>query len=389
MLRFADCVLDPVRRELRAGGRLVAIQPQVFDLLEFLVRHRARVVTRDDLIASVWRNRPVSDSTIAVRINAARQAIGDSGERQALIRTLPRKGFRFMADVVEAREDAPGRAAPQQETRVCRTSDGVNIATASCGEGLPVVRTATWLNHLEHEWDHPARRALLDALLARFRLIRYDGRGNGLSDREVKDISFAGFGRDLEAVTACWRLGRYALFGVSQGAPIAIAHAVRYPERVAKLVIAGGFALGRRKRPSREEREMANAMATILRHGWGKEHSTFMRMFSSAYLPDGSAEDIKAFAELQQKATSGANAVRIRAACDAIDVRKLLAKVRVPTLVLHSRHDQVQPFDEGRRLAAAIPNARFVPIDSSSHVPSPGEPAWDRFVAEVVGFLGA
>jgi len=389
VLVFGTHVLDPLRRELRRRGGAVDLEPQVFDLLEYLIRHRDRVVSKDELIASVWRGRIVSDSTVAVRINAARRAVGDSGESQALIRTLARKGFRFVGDVSETapQETAPASPGAASDIRFCRTSDDVGIATALAGVGAPVVRTSTWLNHIEHEWTNPIRQGVLHELARNFALVRYDGRGNGLSDREVADISFEGFERDLEAVVQAWGLERYALLGMSQGAPIAISHAVRHPERVSKLVICGGFAAGRNKRGSVEDRQMGDAMATLLKQGWGEEGSVFLRMYSSAYLPEGTAEQVRAFGELQHQATSGENALRIRTACDDIDVRDLLPKVSVPTLVLHSRGDRVQPFEEGRRIAAAIPGARFMPVESSNHIAMPGEPGWERFAAELVKFL--
>jgi len=389
---FGRHVLDALQRELRCNDAVVALEPQVFDLLEYLLRHRDRVVGKDELMASVWAGRIVSDATVAVRINAARRAVGDSGALQQLIRTFPRKGFRFVGDARDARPAAAAAAAvpvDSNDIRFCRTSDGVSIATAACGTGVPVVRTATWLNHLQAEWHNPIRAGLMQFLASRCRLVRYDSRGNGLSDRDAADISFDGFVRDLDAVVEAWGLSRCVLLGMSQGAPIAIEHAVRHPERVSRLVIHGGFSLGRNKRGSPDERKMGDAMATLLQQGWGQEDSVFMRMYSAAYLPEGTPEQIRSFAALQHSATSGEVAVRIRAACDDIDIRALLPEVKVPTLVLHSRLDHVQPFEEGRRIAAAIPGAKFVPLESSNHVPMPGEPAWDQFTSEVAAFLAA
>ena len=391
MIAFGEHTFDLQRRELRTGGQVIPVEPQVFDLVEYLIRHRDRVVSKDELMASIWRGRIVSESTVAVRINAARRAIGDTGEDQIFIRTLPRKGFRFVGEVRETGSEhaSSGTADEVSDIRFCRTSDGVNIATAASGTGIPIIRTSTWLNHLEHEWNNPIRQGFLRLLSERFRLIRYDGRGNGLSDRDVGDISFEGFERDLDAVVKAWDLKRYVLLGMSQGAPIAVAHAVRYPERVSRLVLHGGFTLGRNKRASPDERKMGDAMATLLKQGWGKEGSVFMRMYSSAYLPEGSPDQIKSFAELQHNATEGEIALRIRAACDDIDIRDLLPQVTVPTLVLHSVNDHVQPFEEGRRIAAEIPGARFLPLESSNHVPMPGEPAWEPFTSELVSFLSA
>jgi pimeloyl-ACP methyl ester carboxylesterase/DNA-binding winged helix-turn-helix (wHTH) protein len=401
MFVFADTILDPYRREVRRRGDLVPLEPQVFDLLEFLIRSRSHVATKDELLANVWGGRIVSDSTISVRINAARQAIGDNGKEQRFIRTFPRKGFRFVADVREEFREPPGGPTPgrtlpvnatgygadAQELRFCRTSDGVNIALACVGQGTVLVRTATWLNHLEYEWHSPIRSPFLRFLAERFRLVRYDGRGKGLSDRNAPDVSFDGFLRDLDAVVEALGIRRYALMGVSQGAPIAIAHAARYPERVSALVLHGAYAQGRNKRSAAVERETAQALLSIMRQGWGDEGSAFMRAFSSVYLPGGTREQISWFAELQRMATSAETAARLRVACDDIDVTHLLEKVSCPTLVLHCRNDGVVPFDEGRRLAASVARAKFVPLASENHILLEGEPAWETFIGSITNFL--
>jgi DNA-binding winged helix-turn-helix (wHTH) protein len=209
--QFEGGTLDTGRRELRRDGRLVAVEPQVFDLLEFLIRHRDRVVSRDDLIAGVWGGRIVSESALASRVNAARRAIGDDGTAQRLIKTIMRKGFRFVGAVREeaAVPAVAAVAAPlAQSISFCRTSDGVNVALATVGGGPVLVKTANWLNHLEYNWQSPIWSPMLRRLAARFRLVRYDGRGNGLSDREVADISLAGFERDLAALRAIRTLAR-------------------------------------------------------------------------------------------------------------------------------------------------------------------------------------
>jgi DNA-binding winged helix-turn-helix (wHTH) protein/pimeloyl-ACP methyl ester carboxylesterase len=383
---FEDCVLDVARRELRRGGEPVAIEPQVFDLLDFLIRHRERVVSRDDLIAGVWGGRIVSESALASRVNAARRAIGDDGSAQRLIRTISRKGFRFVGDV-SAADEAPAPApVPAQTVSFCRTSDNVNIAVGTAGAGPVLLKAANWLNHLEYDWRSPIWSPAFSRLAARFRLVRYDSRGNGLSDREVADISFAGFERDLDAVVAALGLKRFVLLGLSQGAAAAISYAVRHPQHVAGMILYGGYALGRNRRGSPEDLAKAETVLALMRQGWGQEDSAFMRAFSSLYLPNGTREQIRWFAEMQRLATSGDLVVRLRMACDDIDVVDLLPRVRVPTLVLHARQDGVVPVEQGRFLAANIAGARFVSLESENHVPLPGEPAWDMLLEEIERF---
>lgn len=382
------CVLDEERRELRRDGALVAVEPQVFDLLACLLRHRDRVVTRDDLLAEVWGGRIVSESTLASRVNAARRAIGDSGEAQRLIRTVPRRGFRFVGDARDAGTPAPG-ATPRQAVTFCRSADGVTLAVASSGDGPVLLRAGTWLTHVELDWDSPLWSPLLRRLSARHRLVRYDARGNGLSDRDVAAVSFDAFCRDLEAVAGTLGEQPVALMGASQGGAAAIAFAATHPARVSKLVLCGAYARGRNRRGTPVEREKAQALMTLMRQGWGDERSAFMQAFSSVYLPKGTPEQIRWWTDLQRATTSADTAIRFRDACDEIDVSDLLPRIAAPTLVLHSRGDTVSPFEEGRRIAAAIPQARFVELDSDNHVIMEGEPAWFRMLEETERFLAA
>jgi pimeloyl-ACP methyl ester carboxylesterase len=203
----------------------------------------------------------------------------------------------------------------------------------------------------------------------------------------VADISFPAFVRDLATVVEATGVERSAFLGISQGAAVAIAYAVQYPERVSKLILYGGYAQGRNKRGSAAEVEMAQAFLAIMRHGWGDEHSAFMKVFSSVFFPNGSPQQIKWLVDLQRITTSPHNAVRIRNACDDIDVVELLPKVQVPTLVLHCRHDNVAPFEQGRLIARSIPHAKFVTLESDNHVVLAGEPAWPKLVGEIAAFL--
>jgi pimeloyl-ACP methyl ester carboxylesterase/DNA-binding winged helix-turn-helix (wHTH) protein len=394
---FDDHVLDVERRELRRGAVLISLEPQVFDLLTYLLKNRDRVVSKDDLIAGVWGGRIVSESTLSSRITAARKAIGDSGEEQRLIRTVARKGIRFVGAVSEQARSAPsGTPAPKapapglrHDIHFCTASDGARIAYAQVGQGPPLVKAANWLNHLEYDWQSPIWSHLLHELAAEHRLIRYDARGNGLSDWDVDDISFEAFVRDLESVVAATKLDRFALLGMSQGCAISIAYAVRNPDRVSHLVLYGGFARGRRRRGSPEAIAQSEALLTLMRQGWGQENPAFRQIFTSLFVPGATVEQMQWFNDLQRISASPANAVRLRQVIDDIDISDLLPRVSVPTLVLHCRDDAVQPFDEGRRLAAAIPGARFVALEGRNHVILKSDPAWDRFLAEIKGFVGS
>ena len=393
---FGDYSLDVGRRELRRGQHLVDVEPQVFDLLVYLVRNRDRVVTRDDIFAAVWGGRIVSESTLSSRITAVRKAIGDSGEQQALIRTAARKGIRFIGEVSEQTEGpaqpiaAPAATATsrlRQEVHFCTASDGVRIAYAEVGQGPPLIKAGNWLNHLEYDWESPIWSPFLHTLAAEHRLIRYDARGNGLSDWEVKDLSLEAFVRDLESVVEATGLDRFPLLGMSQGCAVSIAYAVRHPERVSHLVLYGGFARGRRKRGSQQDIAGGDAIVTLIRQGWGQDNPAFRQMLTSLFMPGATPEQMQSFNDMQRITTSPENAARLRQSVDEIDVTDLLASVNIPTLVLHARNDAMQPFDEGRRLAMGIRGARFVALESRNHMILQNDPVWSRFFDEIENFL--
>ena len=384
-LRFADCVLDLERVELRRGGSPVEVEPQVFEVLAHLIRHQDRVVGADELFDAVWQGRIVSLSTLTSRISAARAAIGDTGSEQRLIRTVARRGYRFVG---EAADEAPPPApALHQEVQFCRSSDGVRLAWARVGSGPPIVKTGNWLNHIEYDWESPVWSHMLHWLASGRTLVRYDARGNGLSDWDVPEISFDAFVRDLEAVVDAAGLDRFTLFGASQGCAFSIAYAVKYPDRVDKLVLYGGFARGRRLRGTAADREQAEAMLTLMRTGWGQDNPAFRQFFTSLFVPGGTPEQMEWFNELQRKTTSAENAVKLRLVSDHMDVVALLPQIRTPTLVLHCRNDAVQPFEEGRFIAAGIPGARFVGLDGRNHLILEADPGWPRLQQEVESFL--
>ncbi len=314
----------------------------------------------------------------------------DLGERQVKNITEPVRIYAVKPD-----GGGPGLETPtiepqamQQEIRFCTAPDGAQIAYATVGRGLPLVKAANWLNHLEYDWQSPVWRHLFRALAKDHLLIRYDGRGNGLSDREVEDISFEAFVQDLETVVEAAGVARFPLLGISQGCAVSIAYAVRHPARVSRLVLYGGFVKGRRHRGSQAEIEQTEALETLMRQGWGQENPVFRQIFTSLFMPDATPEEMQWFNDLQRITTSPENAVRIRRAVDDIDVSPLLAQVTVPTLVLHCRDDAAQPFEGGRRMAAMIPGARFVALEGRNHLILEHEPAWHRFLNEVESFLG-
>ena len=408
--RFGEFELNEDTRGLRLAGNEIEVQPLVFDFLVLLLRHQDRALSKAELLDALWPGVTVTEASLQ-RVASLARGILRQGGMEGALRNLPRFGYRFRLDSTPASEHEtctgevvdltdPGPPAPsstiadsapkpslRQEIRFCTGSDGVRIAYAEVGTGPPLLKTANWLNHLEADWQSPIWSHLLHALAVDHRLIRYDARGNGLSDWHVDDISFDAFVRDLETVVEAVGLERFPLLGISQGCAVSVAYAVRHPERVSHLVLYGGFARGRRKRGSTAEIEQADAVLTLMRHGWGRENPAFRQIFTTRFLPDGTPEQMRWFNDLQKNTASAENAIRIRLASENIDVVDLLPRVRVPTLVLHCRDDAAQPFEEGRRLAAGIPGAHFVALEGRNHLMLENDPGFGRFLDEVRHFL--
>ena len=279
------------------------------------------------------------------------------------------------------------RALPEQQVRYCSAHDGARLAWSIVGEGRPLVKTANWLNHLEHDWSSPLWRHWMEELLQGHSLVRYDERGNGLSDWNPKELSFEAFVDDLESVVDCAGLTRFDLLGVSQGAAVAIAYAVRHPDRVRKLVLYGGYALGWAMRDDKEEIARREAMVTLSEVGWGSDNPAYRQLFTNLYIPGASAAQANWFTEAQRLSASAENAVKIQRVLSQIDVVDLLAKVRVPTLIVHARDDEVVPFPAGEYLARHIPGAQFVPLEGRNHILLEDEPAWPAFTRVMREFL--
>ena len=276
----------------------------------------------------------------------------------------------------------------EQEIRFCRTRDGVTLAYASSGSGPPLVKAASWLTHVDHDWHSPVWRHWMVELSRRHRLIRYDERGSGLSDWDISAPTFDSWVHDLETVVDEVGLEHFPLLGISQGSAVAIAYAARHPERVTRLVLYGGYVQGRLVRATSEEDvRMHQLQVDLVRLGWGRDNPAFRQVFTSQFMPEGSRELWEAFNDLQRKTSSPENAARVVDLTGPVDVVELAKQITAPTLVLHARHDQRPPFSQGRLMASLIPHSRFVALESTNHILLADEPAWPAFLAEVEAFL--
>lgn len=276
---------------------------------------------------------------------------------------------------------------PRQKIRFCTASDKVRIAYATVGEGQPIVKAANWLSHLEHDWRSPIWSPLFQELANEHQFIRYDERGNGLSDWEVDDISFESFVTDLETVVDACGVDKFALLGISQGAAVSIEYAVRHPERVTHLILFGGYAAGWRINATDAVIKEREAVMTLTETGWGQDNPAYRQIFSSTFMPSASASELAWFNEFQRLTTSPTNAVRFLSVFGDIDVRHQLAKVSVPTLVIHSLGDLRIPVSVGRDIAATIPNSQFVGLESDGHLLLGRESASNTFIEAVRDFV--
>lgn len=394
--RFGPCDLDPSRHLLLRDGAAVHVEPQVFQLLELLVSRRGDLVTRDEIVDAVWQGRIVSEAAISSRINAARAAVGDDGRRQGIIRTVTRRGLQLAVpvDCIETTHDVIPPAPPQREQRIrmTRSRDGAGIAWAASGDGPPLLRAGHWLSHLELDWDSPVWAPLLDRLGNGRRLIRYDQRGTGLSDRNAPAPTLDALTDDLESVAEAAGLDRFAIYAVSQSVPVAVNFTARWPERVSSLVLHAGFVRGSHIREAETGEDMTDTFLQLIRNGWGKPGSAFMTALASLFMPGATPAQMASMIEMQLASASAETAAKLRDAIGGFDVSDRLKSITCPTLICHGRDDAVQPFSEGQRLAKEIAGAEFIALDSPAHVLLPQDPAWtkmldavDRFLAETPG----
>jgi pimeloyl-ACP methyl ester carboxylesterase/DNA-binding CsgD family transcriptional regulator len=280
-----------------------------------------------------------------------------------------------------------GRSGPKdQQIRFCHGPDGVRLAYAIHGSGPPLIVVSCWLSHLQYDWHSPVWRHFLDQLGRFATVVRYDERGFGLSDWSVEDFSLAARLGDLEAIVAATGLARFAMLGMSGGSAVAMAYAIAHPERLSRLILYGTVC-GEPVTFSPEEWPEEETYRSMIRVGWAKEDPAFRRVFTTTFIPDATEEQMRWLDELQRVAVSAGNAYAARHERNKANATHLLERVSVPTLVLHSRDDRMNAFDEARLLASSIPGARLVPLESSNHILLADEPAWAVFRYEVASFL--
>jgi serine/threonine protein kinase/esterase/lipase len=371
------------------------IPPSVTDARPDLPSDLVRVIRR--CLEKDPAQRYPSTRMLACELRTVAKAWGESAKAHGHIENVLRVEHASIAAVPAAtpRSISPpvasDRSLPttRQKIQFCVTRDGVRLAYSSAGSGYPLVKAANWLNHLDYEWDSPLWKHWLVEMTRHHRLIRYDERGNGLSQWDVKQMSFELWVQDLEAVVDASGVDRFALLGISQGGAVAISYALRHPERVSHLILVGAFSRGLMARGTEEQMAARRALQTLVRLDWGRNNPDFKAMFTRFYIPHGSTlEQQQWFNDLQHISATPENAARLMTLVDEINVRHLLAEVSVPTIIFHGNQDKVIPAEEGRIMAAEIPSARFVPLNTANHILLAQEPAWPVFLDELGTFLG-
>jgi DNA-binding winged helix-turn-helix (wHTH) protein/pimeloyl-ACP methyl ester carboxylesterase len=385
---FGNYLLDLDERRLLRDDKEIRVRGKLFDTLRVLVENAGKLVRKDAFMEVVWPDSVVEDNNLDYCISQLRKLL----HPMKYIETVPRHGYRFAAEVTTSKPQPQFVSleppVPRQEIRYCTSEDGVRLAYATIGDGVPFVKASNWLTHLDLEWESPIWRHWWRELSQHHRVIRYDERGNGMSQRDVSNVNFETWVRDLETVVDAMGLDQFPLLGISRGAPIAIAYAVRHPERLTHLILYGAFAAGVKHRGTAEEINARRALADLTRLGWGLHNPAFCRVFTSRFIPNATTEHEQWFDHLQRISTSPENAARLMEADDEIDVRSLLREVRVPTLVVHCDRDKAVPAECGRQIAAEINGALYVSLPSSNHLILEQEPAWKIFLEELGNFLG-
>ena len=384
---FGPFRLEAHERRLVRDGAEVSLPGKAFDTLLLLVEGAGSLQPQQALIEHLWPDTFVEPNNLQYNVSLIRRALeGASGVE---LQTVRGRGYRLVADV--ARSDAApapaGEGSATQKTYFCKATDGARLAYARLGSGPPLVKAANWLSHLELDWRFGVWRHWLPLFGRRHTLVRYDARGNGLSDWAPPELSFERFVSDLATVFDAAGVERAPLVGLSQGASVAVAYAARHPERVSALILIGGCARGWRAKNRPSLSRKFEAMMVLMRDGWGGRNAAFRQIFTTTFFPDADQKITDEFNELQRVTTTPQNAAALLSALGDIDVRDDLPRVKVPTLVLHCRDDAVVPMKDGVELASGIDGARFVPLESRNHVVLPTEPAWARFSSEIETFL--
>jgi len=374
------------------GGRMVSLLRYLVDAAiagnaDDLNQYRIAI----DVMGRDARFDPALDSIVRVEMGRLRSKLVEfyatEGAADPVRLVLPKGRYRPSIEL-DRHASAAEPEPVEQDIRYCQAEDGTSIAYAVSGDGYPLVKAANWLSHLEFDHQSPVWRHWWRELARRYRLVRYDTRGGGLSDWEPAAVSFDAWVDDLHRVVEASGVERFALFGMSQGVSVAVAYAAKYPERISHLILYGGFVRGQPRRGDPLEVERFELIQHLIRVGWGDPKHAFRSVFGALFIPDGTNEQFRWFDELQRASMSPKNAAEFARTAHDIDLRPLLGTIEIPTLVLHANRDAAVPFAESKIIAGGIKGAKLKVLDSNNHLLFEHEPAWPQFLQEVDAFVG-
>ena len=356
---------------LWSGTREIRLTPKASEVLKTLVLHAGELVSKDHLFATVWNGTAVSDDALTSCIQELRRALQDDSKEPRFIETRHRRGYRFVAPLSQD-DEAPvaesGRRSSEQEIRFCTTSDGVSIAYSAVGTGPYIVRVLGHFTHLEAEWEWPDLRRFWEHLAERHTVVRYDGRGIGLSDPYAGEFTEDTRQRDLDAVLNAIGIENAVLLGISEGGWTAATYAIEHPTRITHLIFYGAYCRGAQARPGYDVEE-DQAVITLIRKGWGRDTPAFRQVITSQFFrSDADPALLEHFNELQRLSADPDTAARYHESCHRRgDGREVFRQLRIPVLILHSREDLAVSADEGRLLASIIPDSQLVLLPSGMH----------------------
>jgi pimeloyl-ACP methyl ester carboxylesterase len=390
IVTFGDFCLDPANATLKRGGTPIAVTPKAFGVLELLVARAGQLVTKDEFLDRLWPGVFVGDAVLKVCVREIRQALGDDHHEPTFIETVHKRGYRFIAAVSAVAPAAPPAPAAEAaeftppQTRYAESGD-VSIAYQVIGDGpIDLVFVMGWVSHLDYFWAEPSFARFLRRLASFSRLILFDKRGTGLSDRVGQLPTLEQRMDDVRAVLDAVGSRQAALLGVSEGGPLCALYATTYPERTRALVMIGTYAKRRwaPDYPWAPTDEQAERFFDEIHRTWGGPVGLEARAPSVAHDP--------AFRDwwstyLRMGASPGAALALTRMNAE-IDVRDVLPAIRVPTLILHRTEDRLLTIDEGRYVASRIPGATLIELPGEDHLPFVGDQ--DTMLDAIERFLG-
>jgi DNA-binding winged helix-turn-helix (wHTH) protein/alpha-beta hydrolase superfamily lysophospholipase len=365
-LTFGSYRFDAETGRLWSGAREIRLTPKAADVLKHLVRHAGELVSKADLFATVWSGTSVGDDALTSCIQELRRALEDDSKQPRYIETRHRRGYRFLAPLAEAPPERQREL--QQQIKFCTTSDGVSLAYSSVGTGPYLVRVLGHFTHLQAEWEWPDMRRFWEQLAERHTVVRYDGRGIGLSERYAGEFTEETRQRDLEAVLTAVGAEKAVLLGVSEGGWTAATYATEHPGQVTHLILYGAYCRGAQARDSYDPEE-DRAVVTLIRKGWGRNTPAIRQVLTSQFFrSDADPALLARFNEMQRLSADPDTAARYHESCHRRgDGRGLYSQLRIPVLVLHSRDDLAVSADEGRLLASIIRGSQLVLLPSGTH----------------------